>query len=340
MARGDARRGRGGPARATRPAGFRAACTRAPRRRWRAAAEFGRPTYRFRRVSSEPVRDSGHRRSAGATGCARARLYLVCEARPGGRDPEELLRPALQAGVDVVQLREKDGDEREIVRAGRVFRRLCDAYDALFIVNDRPELAIACAADGVHLGQDDADPREVRRLVGQDCADRPVDAFADAGRRGARGRLHLRRAGARDSHEAGLRRRSGSSSCATRPSTRSVPFFAIGGIDAGNVGEVVAAGAERVAVVRAIRDAEIRARRRRPSATASRPRRPPARAARLPGGRRPSANASAAAAPHRSGRPRAPARRRCAGRGHPSPARTTSPREGSCRWRRASARWP
>ena len=93
----------------------------------------------------------------------RARLYLVCEARPGGRDPEELLRPALQAGVDVVQLREKHGDEREIVRAGRVFRRLCDAYDALFIVNDRPELAIACAADGVHIGQDDADPHEVRR---------------------------------------------------------------------------------------------------------------------------------------------------------------------------------
>ena len=57
-----------------------------------------------------------------------------------------------------MQLREKHGDEREIVRAGRVFRRLCDAYDALFIVNDRPELAIACGADGVHVGQDDADP--------------------------------------------------------------------------------------------------------------------------------------------------------------------------------------
>ena len=57
-----------------------------------------------------------------------------------------------------MQLREKRGDERDIVRAGRVFRRLCDAYDALFIVNDRPELAIACAADGVHVGQDDADP--------------------------------------------------------------------------------------------------------------------------------------------------------------------------------------
>jgi len=95
-----------------------------------------------------------------------ARLYLVCEARPGGRDPEAVLRPALQAGVDVVQLREKSGDERDIVRAGRVFRRLCDAYDALFIVNDRPELAIACAADGVHVGQDDPAPAEVRAMMG------------------------------------------------------------------------------------------------------------------------------------------------------------------------------
>src|SRR3954471_2219005 len=99
---------------------------------------------------------------------ARTRLYLVCEARPGGRDPEDLLRPALRSGVDIVQLREKDAGERDVVHAGRVFRRLCDAYDALFIVNDRPDLAIACAADGVHLGQDDGEAAAARRLVGDD----------------------------------------------------------------------------------------------------------------------------------------------------------------------------
>jgi thiamine-phosphate pyrophosphorylase len=98
----------------------------------------------------------------------RSHLYLICEAKPGGYDPEEVLRPALQGGVDVVQLRDKSAEDREIVEAGRVFRRLCDAYDALFIVNDQAELAIACAADGVHLGQDDASPAEVRRLIGSD----------------------------------------------------------------------------------------------------------------------------------------------------------------------------
>jgi len=184
----------------------------------------------------------------------RARLYLVCEARPGGRDPEEVLRPALQAGVDVVQLREKHGDERDIVRAGRTFRRLCDAYDALFIVNDRPELAIACAADGVHVGQDDQAVTEVRRMVGEDAliglsthSEQQVDAVAGV-----------------DYFCVGP-----VYSTPTKPDYRpvgldlvryasrraDVPFFAIGGIDATNVGAVVQAGAERVAVVRAIRDA-------------------------------------------------------------------------------------
>ena len=187
----------------------------------------------------------------------RARLYLVCEARPGGREPEELLRPALQGGVDIVQLREKDGDEREIVRAGRVFRRLCDAYDALFIVNDRPELAIACAADGVHVGQDDADPVEVRRAGRRRPADRAVDPFARSrSTLRAGGRLHLGRPGVRDAHEAGVcaggagaralcgraRRRPVLRDRRHRP--RGTPARSCG------------AGAGRVAVVRAIRDAD------------------------------------------------------------------------------------
>ncbi len=185
----------------------------------------------------------------------RTRLYLVCESRPGGRDPEELLRPALRGGVDIVQLREKDADERDVVQAGRVFRRLCDAYDALFIVNDSPELAIACSADGVHLGQDDADPHEVRRLIGRDAligvsTHSPEQvAAAEAADYIAVGPVHA---------------------TPTKPEyppvglelvhyaaeNASAPFFAIGGIEPGNVEPVVDAGAARVAVVRAIRDAE------------------------------------------------------------------------------------
>jgi thiamine-phosphate pyrophosphorylase len=184
----------------------------------------------------------------------RARLYLVTEARPGGRDPEDLLRAALQGGVDVVQLREKSGDDHAVVRAGRVFRRLCDAYDALFVVNDRPDLAIACAADGVHLGQDDGHVRAVRRLVGEDLliglsthspeqidAAAGVDYIAVGPVYATPTKPEYPPVGTQLVEYAAAKAR--------------VPFFAIGGIDAENVAEVVAAGADRIAVVRAIRDA-------------------------------------------------------------------------------------
>jgi thiamine-phosphate pyrophosphorylase len=185
----------------------------------------------------------------------RSRLYLVCEARPGGHDPEEVLRPALQAGVDVVQLRDKSGDDREIVEAGRVFRRLCDAYDALFLVNDQAELAIACAADGVHLGQDDASPEDVRRVIGQDAlvglsthSAEQVDA-AHGVDYIAVGPVY--RTPTKPEYEpVGLE-------LVRHAAERApVPFFAIGGIDAGNVDEVLDAGASRIAVVRAIQDAD------------------------------------------------------------------------------------
>ena len=205
-----------------------------------------------RTVSSE-VRESdnpGARRREWLRG---ARLYLVCDAQPHGRDPEELLRPALQAGVDVVQLREKGGDERDIVRAGRVFRRLTDAYDALFIVNDRPELALACGADGVHVGQDDASPAEVRRMVGSDAliglsthSPEQVDAVAAADYFCV-GPVHA--TPTKPEYEP-----VGLDLVRYAAARAEVPFFAIGGIDPGNVEEVVQAGAERVVVVRAIRD--------------------------------------------------------------------------------------
>jgi thiamine-phosphate pyrophosphorylase len=185
---------------------------------------------------------------------ARARLYLVCEARPGGRDPEQLLRPALQGGVDVVQLRDKSGDHHAAVRAARVFRRLCDAYDALFMVNDRPDLAIACGADGVHVGQDDVEVAAARRLVGDDLligvsthSRAQIDAVGDADYF-AVGPVFA--TPTKPEYEP-----VGTELVTYAAAHARVPFFAIGGIEAGNVEEVVAAGAERVAVVRAIRDA-------------------------------------------------------------------------------------
>src|SRR5215218_7266857 len=98
-----------------------------------------------------------------------ARLYFVCDARPHGADPEPLLRAALDGGADIIQLREKDLTRREIERAGATFRRIADTYSALFIVNDDPELAHACDADGVHVGQDDLPVTEARAALGPDA---------------------------------------------------------------------------------------------------------------------------------------------------------------------------
>jgi thiamine-phosphate pyrophosphorylase len=185
-----------------------------------------------------------------------ARLYFVCDARPHGEDPEALLRAALSGGVDIVQLREKELGRAEIERAAATFRRVCDTYSALFIVNDDPDLARACDADGVHVGQDDGSVAAARELLGPDAiiglsthseeqiaasAEQPVDHISvgpiwetptKAGRP-AVGLDLVRHAAAHAVH----------------------PFFGIGGIDASNAEQVVTAGAERLCVVRAIRDA-------------------------------------------------------------------------------------
>jgi thiamine-phosphate pyrophosphorylase len=185
-----------------------------------------------------------------------ARLYLVIEARPHGRPAEEVAEPALASGVAVVQLREKDAGDDEVVDVGRRLRALCDAHNALLILNDRADLVLACGADGVHVGQDDEPVEAVRRIVGDDrlvglsthSAAQVDAALASTADYFAVGPVYETptKPGARPVGEELVR-------YAAARATK--PFFAIGGIDPGNAGRVAAAGATRAAVVRAIRDA-------------------------------------------------------------------------------------
>jgi thiamine-phosphate pyrophosphorylase len=180
-----------------------------------------------------------------------ARLYLVTGIAPR---LEWLLAEALAGGVDVVQLREKDADDDEIVRAGRVFRRLTREAGALFVLNDRPDLAMRCDADGVHVGQDDMPVAEVRQLapellVGLSThSPEQIHAAAGVDYIGVGPVYATPTKAGREPVGLELVRE------AARSAT--VPWFAIGGIDEANAAEVVAAGAERLAVVRAIRDAD------------------------------------------------------------------------------------
>jgi thiamine-phosphate pyrophosphorylase len=185
-----------------------------------------------------------------------ARLYFVCEARPPGRDLEALLRAALSGGVDIVQLREKELGRAEIERAADTFRRVCDTYSAPFIVNDDPELAQICDADGVHLGQDDGSVAAARELLGPDAliglsthSEEQIAASAAADVD------HISVGPIWETPTKAGRPGVGLELISHAAEHAPHPFFAIGGIDAGNAAEVVSAGASRLCVVRAIRDA-------------------------------------------------------------------------------------
>lgn len=184
---------------------------------------------------------------------AGSRLYVVTGAREDRGDLEGFLDSILGPGVDVVQLREKDAEAGDLLRWGETFRDAAERHGALFIVNDRPEVAHALDADGVHVGQNDLPPHVARELLGDDAiiglsthspthwdtaaseADYlcmgPVWETPTKPGRPAAGLDAVRYA-------------------ATSGETR--PWFAIGGITDDNLSEVVEAGATRIVVVRAV----------------------------------------------------------------------------------------
>ena len=99
---------------------------------------------------------------------ARAYVYVVTGARDEQRDLPAFLEAVLEAGADIVQLREKDAEAGDLIRWSSDFRAAADRYDALFVMNDRPDVAVASGADGVHVGQNDLPPAWARRIVGPD----------------------------------------------------------------------------------------------------------------------------------------------------------------------------
>ncbi len=186
-----------------------------------------------------------------------ARLYFVCEALPGGHEPEALLQAALNGGVDIVQLREKELGREGVERSAQTFRRLCDTYSALFIVNDDPYLAQTCNADGVHLGQDDMPVEEAREILGPEkiigLSTHSKDQLAASGRSAVD---YVSVGPIWETPTKAGRPGVGLGLVEHATAHAPHPFFAIGGIEPANAAEVVAAGARRLGAVRAIRDAE------------------------------------------------------------------------------------
>ena len=178
-----------------------------------------------------------------------ARLYLVLDGAH-----THVLDAALRGGVDVVQLRDKELPDGELVRAAEPFRRACDAHGALFVLNDRPDLVDACRADGVHVGQRDVSVADARALVGDErivgLSIETVDQLDATGADYLGVGAVFTTPTKTDAEAAGLDLVHAAAARVT------IPWFAIGGIDLENAGDVVAAGAPGIAVVRAVRDAD------------------------------------------------------------------------------------
>lgn len=182
-----------------------------------------------------------------------ARLYCCVGIR---EDLEDFLNAILANGVDVVQLRDKGASDDELRSAAKLFRDAADRHGALFVLNDRPDLAREGGADGVHLGQEDGDAAEARAVLGDvaligrsthapdefaRAETEPVDYYGvgpvnatptKPGRPGV-GLAYVRVAAER----------------ATRP------WFVTGGVDERTIPDMAEAGARRFVVVRALTEA-------------------------------------------------------------------------------------
>ena len=176
-----------------------------------------------------------------------SRLYLITDARPG---LSELVEAAIGGGVDIVQIRDREVPDGELLRVLQEVRALTRRLEVPLVVNDRPDLAVLVEADFVHVGQDDLPVEAARRFdlrVGQ-STHAPAELDATAADYAGVGPVY-------ETPTKAGRAAAGLEYVRYAAGHARSPWFAIGGIDETNVADVVAAGAERIAVVRAITDA-------------------------------------------------------------------------------------
>ncbi|OGO53435.1 MAG: thiamine-phosphate diphosphorylase [Chloroflexi bacterium RBG_16_68_14] len=181
-------------------------------------------------------------------------LYVIIDPEACvGRDPVEVARLALEGGASMLQWRDKRRDKGEQLAQARAVRELCARHGALFIANDHVDLALVLRADGVHLGQKDLPVEAVRPLAPPEFLIGVSTNNAEEARRA--------QAGGASYVAVGSIFPTGSKET-TRPASPerlrevkaavTLPVVAIGGINASNIDEVLAAGADAVAVISAV----------------------------------------------------------------------------------------
>jgi thiamine-phosphate pyrophosphorylase len=179
--------------------------------------------------------------------------------RAGARDLLDLTRAVAAGGATLVQLRDKKSDTRVMIEMARAIRVILAPLNIAFVVNDRVDVALAAGADGVHVGPEDMAPEDARRLLGPDAIigvsiktvgaaeTAPLGVVDYAGVGGVYATLSKEQKAPPIGTD-GLSRITG----ALRRRAPALPIVGIAGIDAGNAGAVIAAGADGVAVISAL----------------------------------------------------------------------------------------
>ena len=185
-------------------------------------------------------------------------LYLVLDTKAlGERDAMETASRAIHGGAKVIQLRDKHHTKSELLQMARRLRGLCDEKEVLFIVNDYLDIAQACGADGVHLGQEDLPVIEARSLLSPDkiigCS---TASLTEAARAGLEGADYIAVGSIYPTSSKENIRLTGLETLRQIREKTSLPLIAIGGINENNAAEVMEAGADGIAVISAVLGAE------------------------------------------------------------------------------------
>jgi thiamine-phosphate pyrophosphorylase len=193
-------------------------------------------------------------RTAAAGRLAGRRLYLCTPARP---DLTRFLDECLRGGVDLVQLRDKQLDPRQLMPHAEAAIRVCHDHGVPFILNDRPDLALGCGADGVHVGQDDVPPALARRILGEQALiGLSTHAPAELDAAAAEPVEYLSAGPVEPTPTKPGRPGTGLGYLRYAASHATRAWFVTGGVTPATVGAMAAAGARRFVVVRYLTEAD------------------------------------------------------------------------------------
>jgi thiamine-phosphate pyrophosphorylase len=183
-----------------------------------------------------------------------AHLYLVTSPSD---NLFAVVEAALQGGLTLLQYRDKQADDSDRLHIAEKLKQICHRYEALFIMNDRVDLAVAVDADGVHLGQHDVPIALARKLLGpQKIVGRSTTNPDELQRAIAEGADYVGVGPVYETPTKAGKAAAGLEYIRYAAQHTPVPWFAIGGVDANNLNDVLSAGADRIAVVRAIMQAD------------------------------------------------------------------------------------